>query len=96
MKAGKAIPVKFSLGGDQGLDIFAAGYPRSTPIDCNSMAEIDLIEETVVAGSSSLTYHPETDRYHYVWKTDASWAGTCRRLVIGLADGTFHRADFKF
>jgi Tol biopolymer transport system component len=96
VNAGKAIPVKFSLGGDQGLDIFAAGYPQSTRIDCNSMAEIDLIEETVVAGSSSLTYHPETDRYHYVWKTDASWAGTCRRLVIGLADGTFHRADFKF
>jgi extracellular elastinolytic metalloproteinase len=40
--------------------------------------------------------HPETDRYHYVWKTDATWAGKCRRLAIGLADGTFHRADFKF
>lgn len=96
MKAGKAIPVKFSLAGDQGLDIFAAGYPQSGPIDCNSLAEIDLIEETVAAGSSSLTYHPETDRYHYIWKTDATWAGTCRRLVISLADGTFHRADFKF
>jgi dipeptidyl aminopeptidase/acylaminoacyl peptidase len=96
MKAGKAIPVKFSLAGDQGLDIFAAGYPQSGPIDCNSLAEIDLIEETVAAGSSSLTYHLETDRYHYIWKTDATWDGTCRRLVIGLADGTFHRADFKF
>jgi Tol biopolymer transport system component len=96
VNAGKAIPVKFSLTGDQGLDIFAAGYPQSAPIDCSSLAEIDLIEETVAAGSSSLTYHPETDRYHYVWKTDALWAGTCRRLVIGLADGTFHRADFKF
>ena len=29
VKAGRAIPVKFSLGGDQGLDIFAEGYPRS-------------------------------------------------------------------
>ncbi len=28
MKAGAAVPVKFSLGGDQGLDIFALGSPR--------------------------------------------------------------------
>ncbi len=27
MKAGAAVPVKSSLGGDQGLAIFAAGYP---------------------------------------------------------------------
>jgi len=96
MHAGRAIPVKFSLAGDHGLDIFATGYPRSVRIDCGSLADIDVVEETVVAGSSSLTYHPETDRYHYVWKTDAAWAGTCRRLVIGLVDGSFHRADFKF
>ena len=56
----------------------------------------DVVEETGAAGSSSLSYPPETDRYHYVWKTDASWAGTCRRLAIGLGHGTFHRADFKF
>ena len=29
VKAGSAIPVKFSLGGDKGLNIFAAGYPKS-------------------------------------------------------------------
>ncbi len=96
MNAGRAIPVRFSLGGDKGLDIFAANYPQSSRIDCNSLAEIDVVEETVVAGASSLTYHPETGRYHYVWKTDATWTGTCRRLVIGFADGSFHRADYKF
>src|SRR6185295_6038373 len=34
--AGSAIPVKFSLGGNQGLNIFAAGYPASSPIDCDA------------------------------------------------------------
>ena len=29
VKAGSAIPVKFSLGGNKGLNIFAAGYPLS-------------------------------------------------------------------
>jgi hypothetical protein len=28
-KAGRAVPVRFSLGGDQGLDILAAGSPTS-------------------------------------------------------------------
>ena len=28
MKAGRAVPVKFGLGGDHGLDIFAAGVPE--------------------------------------------------------------------
>jgi hypothetical protein len=30
VKAGQGIPVKFSLGGDFGLDIFEAGYPTPT------------------------------------------------------------------
>ena len=93
--AGKAIPVKFSLGGDQGLDIFAAGYPSSTVITCGSTAG-DAVEQTVTAGSSSLSYDASTDQYIYVWKTERAWAGTCRTLVLKLNDGTFHRANFKF
>ena len=34
VKAGQSIPVKFSLSGDQGLNIFAAGYPKSEKIAC--------------------------------------------------------------
>ena len=36
MKAGQAAPVKFSLGGNQGLNIFAAGSPSSVQISCSS------------------------------------------------------------
>jgi len=96
LKAGAAVPVKFSLGGDQGLDIFAAGYPKSQLIPCDSAAAVVGIEETVTAGSSTLTYNAETERYTYVWKTDRSWAGTCRQLVVKLDDGTSHRANFVF
>ena len=96
VKAGQAIPVKFSLGGDQGLDIFATGYPKSQVITCASNATVDGIENTVNAGGSSLSYDPVTDQYTYVWKTNKAWAGTCRQLVVQLADGTFHRANFQF
>lgn len=95
-KAGSAIPVKFSLTGFQGLGIFAAGSPASQAITCSSSAPVDAIEETVTAGSSALSYNATTDLYAYVWKTDKSWAGTCRQLSVRLDDGSTHVANFKF
>ena len=94
--AGSAIPVKFSLGGNQGLAIFAAGYPASSPIPCDATEPDMVIEETVTAGSSSLSYSATTDQYNYVWKTDRSWRGMCRMLVVRFNDGTEHLAKFRF
>jgi sugar lactone lactonase YvrE len=96
VQAGRAIPVKFSLSGDKGLGIFAAGSPSSGPIACNSSDPATDLEETVTAGGSSLSYNPITDQYIYIWKTDASWAGTCRQLVVELNDGSIYRANFQF
>lgn len=95
-KAGSAIPVKFSLAGNQGLSIFMAGYPASQKINCDSAAAVDTIEETVNAGSSSLSYDATADQYNYVWKTDKAWGGTCRQLTVRLIDGTTYSAIFKF
>lgn len=95
VEAGRAIPVKFSLGGDNGLDIFALGYPKSEETDC-SATEVDGIESTVTAGASSLSYNAITDQYTYVWKTLKDWEGTCRQLVVKLTDDTSHRAHFMF
>ena len=96
VKAGRAIPVKFSLNGDQGLDIFEDGYPKSYKIDCNSTTDVDGIEETMAAGKSSLSYDAGTDQYIYVWKTEKAWAGDCRQLVVKLNDGKSYYANFKF
>jgi hypothetical protein len=95
-KAGSAIPVKFNLGGFQGLAIFSAGYPNSRPVACDGSAAQDVIEETVTAGGSSLTYDYTASQYVYVWKSDKSWAGTCRRLTVKLIDGTTHSATFQW
>ena len=96
VKAGSAIPVKFSLTGDRGLNITAPGSPSSQQVACDSGAPTDAIEETVTTGGSSLSYDPVTDQYTYVWKTSKSWGDTCRRLSLVLNDGTQHVADFKF
>ncbi len=95
-KAGSSIPVKFSLGGDQGLNIFAGGSPGSQTVACSSGAPIDVIEQTTSAGAGTLQYDSVTDQYTYVWKTQKSWAGTCRQLVVELADGQQHEGQFIF
>jgi MBG domain (YGX type)/Kelch motif len=96
VKAGSAVPVKFSLNGNQGLSIFAGGYPTSGTIACNSTDLYDYVEETVTAGGSSLSYDASANQYVYVWKTEKSWVGSCRQLVVKLSDGTYHRANFNF
>ncbi len=95
-KAGSAIPVKFSLGCNQGLLIFATDYPKSSPITCNTTRPADDIESTVTAGGSSLSYDPVANQYIYVWKTDKAWSSQCRVLNVKLADGTSHYAYFTF
>ena len=94
VKAGSAVPVKFSLGGDKGLGVFAEGYPRSRTISCDSEAPMDTIEQTVSASSSGLSYDTSSDQYTYVWKTHKSWTG-CRQLEMVLKDGSLHEANFK-
>lgn len=95
VKAGQALPVKFSLTGYHGMDIFAAGYPKSQQVACD-FSTVDGIEETVTAGSSNLSYSSGSDQYHYVWKTNKAWSGTCRQLIVQLTDGTIHTANFFF
>jgi len=97
VKAGRAIPVKFSLKGDQGLDIFVPGYPKLVNIiDCDSPDPSAIpIEETVTAGGSNLSYDATEGQYTYVWKTEKYWTG-CRQLIVKLIDGTSHMAYFTF
>lgn len=94
VNAGRAIPVKFSLSGNKGLNIFAAGYPVSQQIACNNSAPISDLEGTEATSGSTLSYSPDT--YHYNWQTESSWAGTCRILIVKLNDGSEHTALFKF
>jgi hypothetical protein len=96
VKAGSSIPVKFSLGGNHGLAIFAAGYPVSQSMTCTGSAPSDAVEEVVTTRNSGLSYDAGTGQYNYVWKTYKAWAKTCRRLVLQLIDGTEYRAEFEF
>src|SRR5262249_12386450 len=48
-KAGQAIPVKFSLDGNYGLNIFASGYPKVQQVACGRGAPTAEVEQAVAA-----------------------------------------------
>ncbi|KJK09227.1 hypothetical protein UB45_21635 [Terrabacter sp. 28] len=96
VKASAAVPVQFSLGGDQGTGVLAAGSPSVALGACSPPAPTAAIKQTVTAGESTLRYDPTSGLYTYVWKTDKSWTGRCATLALRLDDGTTHAALFTF
>ncbi len=84
VRAGDVVPVKFSLGGDQGFDVFALGSPSWRP--CGAFDRIP--------ASGRLVFH--ASRYTFRWQTEEAWEGSCRELFVELRDGTTHSARFSF
>jgi hypothetical protein len=91
VSSGQSIPVKFSLGGNKGLAIFAT-KPISQQVDCVAKAPSGNIVEI----QGKLSYDPATNLYTFGWKTDKGWLGTCRQLTLTLTDGTVQTAFFSF
>lgn len=95
MKAGRTVPVKFSLGGDYGVDVFADGYPKSWQVPCDGGDPTDPVE-TTTTNATGLIYDATSGIYTYNWKTASGWRGTCRTLILQFSDGQERQADFKF
>lgn len=90
--AGNIAPMKFSLGGDYGLNVLASGSPRSQRVSCLTGATIG----AATATAGTLTFDRIAKQYVYSWKTDRNWQGTCRRFMLSLDDGTTHPVSFVF
>jgi hypothetical protein len=84
VKGGSAVPVKFGLGGNRGLDVLAAGYPKTMTVPCAGAT--DAVEQTVSANSPALSYDGTSGQYTYVWKTPRTTG--CRDLVLRFRDGS--------
>jgi predicted extracellular nuclease len=93
IKAGSAVPIKFSLDGDHGLAVILDGYPTATPISCTTGAVTGSPEEIDI--EEPLSYRSDTDTYSLTWKTAKGSTG-CRLLTVALDDGTVHQARFRF
>ncbi|MBQ0906358.1 M36 family metallopeptidase [Micromonospora sp. U21] len=102
--AGDAVPLRFKLAANRGLDILASNSPYSRLVDCDTLKTVNpdgpiTPRPTPVAaqtpGGSAMTV-AANGQYLYPWKTDPAWDGTCREFVLTLDDGFQHRAYFKF
>ena len=91
VEAGDPVVFLFSLGGNRGSSIFAAGQPTSLPINCTTRTVLGASSPT----SGTLAYVPLTSLYGYRWNTTSAWKNTCRRFSMTLTDGTTHTADFR-
>jgi hypothetical protein len=89
VKAADGVPLKFSLGGDYGLDVLTAAMQQQ--VDCASGDAVD----PASPASGAFTYNASLARYMYAWAGNKAWAGTCRSVTLTLSDGTTHRADFR-
>lgn len=96
-KAGNVVSFKFSLSGNQGMDIFAAASPSSTAVTpCVAPTGKYALIPGSNASSPTLTYEKGKDLYTYNWRTASSWTGSCRTFTMTLADGSRHAASFYF
>jgi hypothetical protein len=90
VNAGAIVPVKFTLAG---------GGPAppidSQPVDCTTLVPTGTAPASLAGpGSTDLTQHE--DEYHLNWKTDAAWAGSCRRVTIRIPAASNANAYFRF
>jgi TolB protein len=90
VKAGDALPLKFSLQGDHGADVVAgAVWQAASCADWSSLGP-------AAAGQGKLSYNSSTDRYVDLVTTDSSWKGSCRTVDLQLADGSHHVVRVRF
>jgi predicted extracellular nuclease len=95
VNAGQAIPIKFTLNGDLGLDVLF-GTPTAARFACSTGIPTGAVDPTATSDGSGLTYDPASGVYAYGWKTIKAWADQCRTFSLTLDDGTYRTADFHF
>jgi len=96
VNAGNEAKVEFSLNGDQGVDIFAAGYPASQPVECRTRAPLGAFAPAVSRRRPSVEYSRVDDEYRWRWQTSDDWKNTCRLFVVRFAEGTERSKFIRF
>ncbi|MBI3663337.1 MAG: PxKF domain-containing protein [Acidobacteria bacterium] len=97
-RAGRTIPVKWSLQDAQGNFISSLGSFVSLlagPIPCDAAPSAEVEEQLTSPGSTTLRYDATTNQFIFNWQSSSGWRG-CRLLQLTLADGSRHYAKFNF
>ncbi len=94
VRAGRLVIVRFSIDGFHGRNVMAEGFPQVAVTQCGDASEPESGDPARILGGLQWLRHGRS--YLLVWKTDRSWAGTCRQFLVGLDDGTVHGAAYRF
>lgn len=94
--AGASTLVRFSLGGDFGMDIFPPGFPATREIDRHTREPITELEPLDLTGHGGLHFAAGANVYSFVFDTDPDWTEQYRQLLmspgdVGVADFDFQR-----
>jgi hypothetical protein len=99
VKPGSTAPIKWYLkdaNGNYYRSLSSVTSVSSRPIDCGT-ATLDPLGVAVPSGLGGLKYDLSGEQFVYNWQTQKTWAGTCRRLFVGLVgNGVLPYADFEF
>ncbi len=88
--AGDIVPVKFVLAGDAStLEI------DSQEVTCSTL-EPTGEAPVIVLSPGSTGLKKKGNEYRFNWSTDASWAGSCRRLTLRIPAASDGVAYFRF
>jgi hypothetical protein len=95
---GKAVPVKFQLGGDQPNGFNSSGWKlQQQPVNCAIVTDVGTVVEAVVDNpSNGFRYDSTADQYIYNANFKDQAVGTCWKVVVTLDSGQMlYSAVFK-
>jgi hypothetical protein len=92
--AGSLVPIRWRL--------LSAGQVVTNPAAFQSFTVLNLTCQgtpvpliDTATGGPGLSVNPANGYFTYNWQTDASWAGTCRRVQIRLGDNSVREVVFR-
>ena len=92
MAAGLAAPITFSLDGDQGLAVLAAGTPTVEAVTCPGLKPA-AVKTPAPSSAPKFSYKPVPAVYKYLWKSPSTPG--CVDVTIRLIDGSAHTLHFQ-
>jgi hypothetical protein len=96
VKAGAGVPLKWRLVNalNEPVTDLASATITISSLDCDTAVGSDEVEQTTTIGSGLQNLG---DGYYQLnWKTQKSYAGTCKALHLDIGHGVTHDANFSF
>lgn len=98
-KAGRGIPIKWQLrDGNAGFigDLGAVAATQFVEVSCNAENLAENPVEAGTTGQSGTRFDEAEQKFIHVWDTSRTLGGRCADFLLGLNDGSQHRARFAF